>query len=246
MRHPIRSRFVLPALVLAGSACAGEPEASPTGEEEAGPTSALLRSFEYDTAAATSYVAEIWDTDEAGHAAVVEGAGGDGPEPTGARGGLVLDANHGGRVVRLTRWDDSEGAVGYARAAREEEPAPRFVHELRLRSIGHEPDQPLVFEASSFAQYSQFVMRRREAVDTLQALAAGMSGGMVLGEPTMQLISTLTSADSSVVAFLGIWDNPDGFELFAEQNTFGEEPYWAPYAENEHDMMSVVSAWTRR
>ena len=163
---------------------------------------------------------------------------------------LVLRAYNGRRVVRLTRWDAGDAAAAYRRAARALAapagvPAPRYVEELRVRSVGRKPDQPLAFDTATAAQFSQFTMRRKAPVDTLQAMAAGMSGGMVQAEPTLRLISTLTARDSSVVAFLGAWTSPKGFDVFAERKTFSAKPYWEPYAGNEHHMMQVAAASTR-
>jgi hypothetical protein len=76
-------------------------------------------------------------------------------------------------------------------------------------------------------------------------MAAGMSGGRVQAESTLKLISTLTTRDSSVVAFLGVWDSPKGFDVVAERKTFSAKPYWEPYAGNEHHMMAVAAAATR-
>jgi hypothetical protein len=156
----------------------------------------------------------------------------------------VLRAYNGQRVVRVTRWDATNVAAAYATAARGLAKA-RYVEELEVRSVGAKPDQPLAFDSTMAAQFSQFTMRRKAPVDTLQAMAAGMAGGMVQAEPSLRLISTLTARDSSVVAFLGVWTSPKGFDIFAERETFSAKPYWEPYAGNEHHMMAVVAASTR-
>jgi hypothetical protein len=244
----------LPALCGA-AACGGgaDRDRAPAGggTEAAGgsadpaATAAPVRPvFVYDTAPATAYVAEVWDTDSAGQDAALAHARGT-PPGAAPRGMLVLRAYNGQRVVRLTRWDAADGAAAYVRAARGLTPAARYVEELRVRSVGRKPDQTLALDSATAVQFSQFVMRRKPPVDTLQAMAAGMSGGMVQAEPTLRLISTLTARDSSVVAFLGVWESPKGFDVFAERKTFSAKPYWDPYAVNEHHMMAVAAASTR-
>lgn len=176
-----------------------------------------------------------------------EGAAGEGFAPgekDASRALLLLESFDGPRVVRFTRWDDERSAARYAEAARAATPTPRYATELEWRSLGRKPEQSLTFGDSSAVQFSQFVMYRTSAVDTLQGLAAGMSGGMVAGELTMRLISTLTARDSSAVVFLGTWDSPVGFKIFEQRGTFGAEPYWEPFAANEHHMMRVLEAWT--
>jgi hypothetical protein len=208
-------------------------------------SAATLAVFVYDTTPGTTYVAEIWDTDSAAQDAVLAHARAAPPGAEPPRGTLVLRAYNGQRVVRVTRWDTVNVAAVYASAARGLAPKARYVEELEVRSVGAKPDQPLAFDSTMAAQFSQFTMRRKAPVDTLQAMAAGMSGGMVQAEPSLRLISTLTARDSSVVAFLGVWTSPTGFDIFAERKTFSAKPYWEPYAGNEHHMMAVVTASTR-
>jgi hypothetical protein len=61
------------------------------------------------------------------------------------------------------------------------------------------------------------------------------------GEPTLDSIVQLRATDDAVIGLFGIWRTTKGFEVFAENQTFGEEGYWVPYAENEHWMCAVSS-----
>ncbi len=208
-------------------------------------TTSMRPHFVYDTTPGARYVAEVWDTDTADHDATLAHALAATVGAAVSRGVLVLRAYNRQRVVRVTRWDSDTGVVAYAQDARRVGPRARYVEVLHVRSTGRKTGQPLAFDTTMAAQFSQFTLRRTTAVDTLQAMAAGMSSGMVQAEPTLRLISTLTAADSSVVAFLGVWDSPEGFEIFAERKTFSAKPYWEPYAGNEHHMMAVAAAYTR-
>ncbi len=245
-----------------GAPAAASRAASSVATPTATPAAPTAARFVYDTAPGAAYVAEIWVTDSASQVVALARArealpsGARSGAPAGAaaaatpRGVLVARAYNGERVVRITRWDGPDGASAYAQAARAPTPraglpTPRTVEVLRVRSVARKPGQPLAVDSTTPLQFSQFLMRRRAPVDTLQAMAAGMSGGMVQAEPTLKLISTLTAPDSSVVAFLGAWDSPKGFDVFAERKTFSAKPYWDPYARNEHHMMHVVAASTR-
>ena len=247
----MRAATLLPAILVGAVAACGESKNSRPASERT-PASAVSDTtagasaravFVYDTA--STYIAEIWDTDSSAQAAAVTHARRAPPGSQSPRAVVVLRAYNGQRVVRLTRWDTPEAAAAYAAVANTGVPAARYVEELRVRSLGRKAGQPLVLDTSMAAQFSQFTMRRKAPVDTLQAMAAGMAGGMVQAEPTLKLISTLTARDSSVVAFVGVWDNPKGFEVFAERKTFTAKPYWEPFAGNEHHMMAVVAASTR-
>jgi hypothetical protein len=234
--------------VCAGCSASERPDtgtASASADATGQDVAAVPPAFVYDTTPGATYVAEIWDTDTASLDATVAHAR---AVPAGTqppRGTLVLRAYNAERVVRVTRWDGADVAGAYAAAVRQLTPSARYVEELRVRSVGRKPDQPLVFDTSMAVQFSQFTMRRQTPIDTLQSMAAGMAGGMVQAEPTLRLISTLTARDSGVVAFLGTWTSPTGFEIFAERKTFSAKPYWEPYAGNEHHMMAVVAAGTR-
>jgi hypothetical protein len=228
-------------LIILGTgivACSAE-KARPADSSNA---AAQVEPFQYDTASTVRYIAEIWNTDSASQPAALAIASAPISGRNTAGGLLVLRAYNGQRVVRVTQWPSAvaENVASGLRAM-----GGRRVEVLRVQSLARKPAESLDFDSSAFVQFSQFLMRRKPPVDTLQRMAAGMSGGMVVAESTLTLISTLVATDSSTVTFLGKWTGPKGFEIFSERATFSAKPYWDPFADNEHHMFVVVQSWRK-
>jgi len=267
---PVRCARV--ALLLVGSACepSNRDRGATVGDTTAGPAAVAggradtarvpsatvdaSGSFVLDTAPRVRYVASVWHTrDSATQRRVLEALRADSNWPGGVRpaGTLLLRARRiaqdGAEVVRLTQWPDSASAAGHAARARVFRlggVAPVRTLLYTLTSHAAKPDASLVVADSSSVQFSEYVMKRRRAVDTLVNIAEPIVGAMTQAQPTLRWMVTLRSADSTSISLFGVWSTREGFEVFASQNTFGKggaQGYWVPYARNEHAMFDVVA-----
>jgi hypothetical protein len=58
----------------------------------------------------------------------------------------------------------------------------------------------------------------------------------VNSQPTLFLTRELHSVGNESIALLAVWKDRAGFDVFTKNKTFGDKPYWEPYALNEHWM----------
>jgi hypothetical protein len=163
---------------------------------------------------------------------------------TSYTGQLVLKARDGQEIVRLTSWANEPAAQRYV-AAHPKSGNYKCVMAY-LASYGTKEAANWVVTPTSSVQYSEFVMLRKSALDTLSGLVKAMTSAMAGSQPTLDYISTFNSTDSTAISLIGIWNTKEGFEVFEKQKTWGEKPYWEPYATNDHHMFDVLAATAKR
>ncbi|WKN44824.1 hypothetical protein [Tunicatimonas pelagia] len=227
--------ITLIGISLGGYACT-EPSRSVetlSNQPEAVSSQAMV-----DTTLGQSYTIEVWYTDPAEIDTVLAGL-----RPLANRdleSQLVLRARGDEQVVQITDWASESAARTYTadKATNEQYKILRS----ELMSHAARDFEQLAIDTGSSVQYSEFLMKRASALDTLSNIARAMTTGMARSEPTLDFIMTLNSTDSSTISLFGLWNTEAGFEIFSENNTFGDQPYWGPYAENDHHMFDVVRA----
>ena len=76
----------------------------------------------------------------------------------------------------------------------------------------------------------------------LGEIVGGIVEGMTLAGPDTLLATQQLSATNGLsIGLLARWADEEGFHLFEREETFGDDPYWADYADNAHWMMRVLS-----
>ncbi|WKN41745.1 hypothetical protein [Tunicatimonas pelagia] len=222
------------ALLL--SACGASETTEDQTAEKSESSSA---SVTVDTTINQLYVFEVWDTDATTVDSTLSASTAVINKPDLASR-MVLKARNEGRVVQITTWNSEAAAEEYATDAMPDDSYKILTS--KVVNHGSKDAKLAALDTTSSVQYSEFLMKRKSAVDTLSTIAKGMTTAMVRSEPTLDFIMTLNSTDSSTISLFGIWNTEEGFEVFSENNTFGDRPYWEPYADNEHHMFEVVVA----
>ena len=165
----------------------------------------------------------------------------DQPLPEGAEGELLLQSLDGATLVQIIRWETNEAAATYH--------APYFPsaqaywrREYRLVSSFAKEGETLQITADSAVQWSEFLMRDPALLPELGETVGGIVEGMTLAGPETLLATQQLSATNGLsIGLLARWADEEGFHLFEREETFGDDPYWADYADNAHWMMRVLS-----
>ncbi|MEM9674509.1 MAG: hypothetical protein AAF992_18095 [Bacteroidota bacterium] len=229
--------FSLPIVILLSS-CGNKPQ-SDESQSSVTPTEVASTSVMVDTTVNRLYVIEVWETEPASVDSTLSSL----PETNddaNLEQRFVLKARNDERVVQITTWNSNEAAEGYT--SDKSSHNDYKVLTSKVANYGAKDATPATIDDGSSVQYSEFIMKRKPAIDTLSTIAKGMTSAMARSEPTLDYIMTLNSTDSSTISLFGTWNTEEGFEIFTQNNTFGEQPYWEPYAENEHHMFEVVIA----
>lgn len=204
------------------------------------PRKATAGVFVIDTTKGARYVLEVYHTNPARMPGLLSSLPVLDQEDLQAQ--LLIKARDSTEVVQITRWTTGAAADQYMT---QHQPRKDYrILSSTLQNYGAKPEQPFVVDSTASVQYSEFLMKRPSALDTLSPIAVGMTSAMVQSQPTLDFIMTLNSTDQSTISLIGLWNTKEGYEIFAQNNTFGDKPYWEPYAENEHHMFDVVRALT--
>ncbi|MEM8968342.1 MAG: hypothetical protein AAGE93_18120 [Bacteroidota bacterium] len=235
MKTVLLSAFPITILL---SSCGNKPQPDES-KNSVTPTETVSASVMVDTTLNQLYVIEVWETEPT----LVDSTLSSLPETNdnaNLEQRLVLKARNDERVVQITTWNSDKAAEDYA----SDKPSYEDYKVLtsKVANYGAKDATPATIDAGSSVQYSEFIMKRKPAMDTLSTIAKGMTGAMAQSESTLDYIMTLNSTDSSTISLFGAWNTEEGFEVFTQNNTFGDQPYWEPYAENEHHMFEVVIA----
>lgn len=200
--------------------------------------------FEFLTAPGSVYSVRVWETTlttQAGIAARLDRQ----PRAASSAGGVVLVCRPGTAVVEITRFASVEMAERFAASAIAGAPAASESRVLRVVNSSRQAGATAVTVVTreSFVQWSEYVMRPNANIEELQEMTTSMTATMAEGgaEPTLDSIVQLRAIDDAVIGLFGIWRTTRGFEVFADNQTWGEQGYWVPYAENEHWMCAVSS-----
>lgn len=209
-----------------------------------GANSETAMRFEFPTAPGSVYAVRVWQTTpptQAEIAATLDRR----PRAASSAGGIVMVCRPGTAVVEITRFASMDAAARFAASAAAGTPAPDESRVLRVVSSSRQADAPstTVVTRESSVQWSEYVMRPNASIDELQEMTTSMTATMAEGgvEPTLDTIVQLRATDDAAIGLFGIWRTTKGFEVFAENQTFGEQGYWVPYADNQHWMCSVSS-----
>lgn len=193
-----------------------------------------------DTTLNTLYVIEVQNTDKQNRNVALLGFG---PiVDSSLNSQVVLRARDSVQIVQITTWKNEAAARQYA--AKKMADNKSKVRMSRVVSHGAKQQKLFLLDNSSSVQYSEFLMKRKSALETLSSIAKAMTVAMAKTQPTLDFITTLNSTDSTTISLLGIWNTQDGFEIFSKSKTFGDKPYWTPYADNDHHMFDVMIANT--
>jgi hypothetical protein len=221
-------------VILFVGSCTGKKQSDAQYESDI--TEKPQAAFAIDTTVNALYVIEVWNTDKSSVNAVV--AERKPLENIDLKKQLVLRARDGAEVVQITLWNSEPAANKYADSLKLR--TDRKVRVSRVVNYGAKQPKLFILDTASSVQYSEFQMKRKSAMDTLSTIAKGMTTSMAQVQPTLDYIMTLNSADSLTISLFGIWNTKEGFEVFAKQKTWGDNPYWEPYAINDHHMFDVV------
>lgn len=160
------------------------------------------------------------------------------PLPDGALQQVLLRSADGAAYVEITRWSRGRLPSEYVPAY---VPAARAYWRHDFSPVGT-AGSSFEIDAGSHVQWSQFLLRDAGDHDALLQLVEPMVGTMAAGgAPTLEAIATLTSTHETSIALFGKWETAEGFEIFREDGTFGASPYWAPFADNAHWMLTPVA-----
>ena len=184
------------------------------------------------------YSASVWRTTATSQAATLSAAT-DAGRPEGAAASAVLDcyAGDGTAVVRLSYWADAGPAAAFAATAPLD---PTRTTLFTLASAYGKPDATDTISEETYVQWSEFLLNQPESLEPLSKIVGPMTNGMVSSQPTLTLTREMHATDQTSIALFAVWTDRAGFDIFAENNTFGDTPYWEPYAENEHWMCSAA------
>ena len=84
-------------------------------------------------------------------------------------------------------------------------------------------------------------MRDPAKLEEFAEMVGPITDGMVAGgASTLRGIARMHATNGLSLGLLGLWGDRDGFRVFQRADTFGPDPYWAPYADNAHWMFDVV------
>lgn len=158
---------------------------------------------------------------------------------------LILRARDSSNIIRITDWTSGDDAMNFRKNSKTAVDGYQ-IQTATIASTAYKSEASIRIDTSSSVQYSAFLMYRSLAIDTLSNLVQSMTSAMVKAQPSLDFIITMNSADSSAISLLGLWNTYEGFKVFEKQNTWGEEPYWGPYASNIHFMCDVVFARSYR
>lgn len=160
--------------------------------------------------------------------------------PRGASQQVVLRSVGGDTFVELTKWSTAAARNSYK---------PRYVavasaywrRDFSPVDQVAKPQASHVITGASNVQWSEFLLRDPSKQQELYEQASGMARNMVeAGPDQLQTLTAMKSTNGASVALLALWSNRDGFSVFEEDATFGEDPYWAPVADNAHWMMRPI------
>ncbi|MCU0448525.1 MAG: hypothetical protein MUC97_01610 [Bernardetiaceae bacterium] len=192
--------------------------------------------FNLNTELKSNYVVEVWYTNLSNQDSIANEL--KTIDDTLNISQLVIKSRDLAEVVQITQWKDDEATDIYFKSK-----IPNKTYKAvkaNLVSFGSKGNKSWDIGPSSSIQYSEFIMLRKNAIDTLSNMVKSMTSAMANAQATLDFITTFHSDDSTIISLLGIWNTKEGFEIFAKQNTWGEKPYWEPYAKNDHHMFDVV------
>ncbi len=163
------------------------------------------------------------------------------PLPEGTTSALILRSRDGTAVVEIVAWPDGivseKTATPYVPAAR-----LYWRRDFDLVTSFAKQDQGFAVTLGDAVQWSEFLLRDPDDIDELSGMVGGMTEAMTVGGPeTLLSIQQLRSEHDTSIGLFGRWAKPEGFEVFLEEGTFGDKPYWDDYADNAHWMMEVIS-----
>lgn len=199
--------------------------------------------FEIRTDEAARYGVRLWKTTTADQSDVVNAVLRTAPDRE-AKGEVTLRCRPGDAVVQIASFDTDQAAETFAQAVVAGVRAPLERRVMRVVSSAHQPGAPLPTKlvASSSVQWSEYLMKPGADIGQLQTMTETMHASMAspAGQPALQAISQLRSADDKAIGMIALWTTREGFEVFAKQKTWGDKGYWEDYANNEHWMCDVA------
>ncbi len=201
--------------------------------------SAASGAFTIDTAKGSAYTAVVYIAGGEAAARVGEALAAR-EKPAEATGQVLLRAHDGATFVELTKWQSPDRATAYT--------APYFPavqaywrRDFAVADAFAQGDADFTITADSSVQWSEFLLRdpadMAELSETVTAMIGTMASG---GETTLQAITELHATNDTSIGLIGLWATREGFHVFETNETFGDDPYWGPYADNAHWMMDVV------
>jgi hypothetical protein len=184
-----------------------------------------------------AYTASVWRTDKATHNDSLSKAKSQ-PVPNGTTV-AILDCyiGDGTAVVRLTHWPTQDKASS---AAKINPSGAKRTLAFVPTSSHSKPGSPTQISNGMFVQWSEFLLKSPDSKIPLSNIINPMTNGMVISQPTLVLTRELHSLGNESIALLAVWKDRAGFDIFAKNKTFGDKPYWEPYAVNEHWMCQAT------
>ena len=174
-------------------------------------------------------------------APAVSGALQDQPFAEGAEGELLLQSLDGATLVQIIHWETNEAAAMY-RAPYFPSAQVYWRREYRLVGAFAKEGELFQITADSAVQWSEFLVRDPALLPELGEIVEGIVEGMTLAGPdTLLATQQLTATNGLSIGLLARWADEEGFHVFEREQTFGDDPYWADYADNAHWMMRVLA-----
>ena len=165
----------------------------------------------------------------------------DQPRPEAAKTELLLQSLDGATLVQILGWTDEQAAASYRHPYF---PAAQayWRRDFTLDGTFTKDGENAAITPDSFVQWSEFLMRDPSGLTELGEMVGGMVDAMTLGGPdTLLSVQVLQATNELSIGLLGRWSKRDGFYVFEQEETFGDDPYWADYADNAHWMMTVLA-----
>jgi hypothetical protein len=160
--------------------------------------------------------------------------------PNGASQQAILKSLDGSTFVELTKWTSVATRSAY-KARYVAKASAYWRRDFAPVDQISKPQAAMNMTGSSNVQWSEFLLRDPSKQQELYEQASGMARNMVEAGPAeLQTLTAMKSNNGSSIAILALWSNREGFGIFEKDATFGDDPYWAPVADNAHWMMRPI------
>lgn len=224
------------------TSCSPSPPETGSERQQAKATSSDMKKadggFDVASARGLPVTVAVWIAGASG--SEVEKALLDRAKPGGAKSQMLLRSIDGSAFVEITAFQNISSRTEYQPIY-----VPRASAYWRRDFVWKDmfaQSKPLSeVNGKSHVQWSEFTLRKGEDIAPLYEIVNPMVATMIAGgAPTLTTADTLHATDNSSIGILATWSEAEGFGVFERQATFGEAPYWAPFADNAHWMLRPI------